>query len=425
MENNKNLRNIVLTMLTETLDKGEFSHNIINKVFSDSTLSYRDRAFINRLYSGTLEKIVLIDYAIGQFSSVPMKKMKAVIRNILRMSVYQLHFMDSVPAHSCIDEAVKLTRKRGFSNLTGFVNGILRKIQREFVNLDLPENVKVSMPEWLYKLIIEQYGKEDGNLYFQSGEKKRSETIVRFNLMKATSQQIIDILEKDGCKVVKYGTLDSAYLISGFESLTSLKAFKQGLIIMQDISSMIAVETAAADTVDNKLIIDVCAAPGGKSLFMAEKFPQATVISRDLTEYKISLIKENVKRLGIKNIKTEVHDALINDESYKEKADIVIADLPCSGLGVIGKKPDILYRVKESDLENLAMLQRNILDVVQNYVKPGGILLYSTCTVNKKENEENTAWFLKKYGFILESEKQFIPGKDDTDGFYIARLKKK
>lgn len=424
MESNKNLRAVVLNMLTSTLEKGEFSHVVINNTFADKSLTQRDRAFINRLYSGTLEKLVYIDFIISSFSSVKISKMKPVIRNVLRLSIYQMKYMESVPVHSCIDEAVKLTRKRGFANLTGFVNAVLRKVQREADNLELPDYVSASVPEWVYKLINRQYGRDDAEKYFGSDE-IGNETVIRLNLMKDSAENIISILEEEGCSVRRLSESDGAAAISGFESLTDLKAFRQGLFIMQDKSSMTAVNVAAKGVKENKLTIDVCAAPGGKSLFMAEKFPEAVIVSRDLTEYKVNLIRDNIKRLGIKNIRPEVHDALVKDEKMYEQADVVIADLPCSGLGVIRKKPDILYRLKECDLEDLQRLQRDILSAVQSYVRPGGILLFSTCTVNKGENEENTSWFLDNYEFSLEKELSFLPGRDDSDGFYIARFRKK
>ncbi len=425
MENKKNLRNIVLNMLSATLEQGQLSHLVINDTFADEQLTAQDRAFINRVYSGTLEKLVYLDYVIEQFSSVKLKKMKPLVRNILRMSLYQMKFMDSVPDYTCIDEAVRLTRKRGLTNLTGFVNGILRNIQRESDKLELPDYVKACAPKWLYNLVRDQYGADVAGRFFDAVQQTGSETIIRFNLIKDTPEHIIRLLEDDGCRVRHIEGTQSAYAISGFEKLTGLAAFKHGLIIMQDISSMMAVELASDGSIKNELTIDVCAAPGGKSLYMAEKYPEARIISRDLTEYKVGLIKENIKRLGIKNIETQVYDATVQDRSMTGKADIVIADLPCSGLGVIRRKPDIMYRLKPEDLTELMLLQRKILETVKHYVKPGGILMFSTCTINKQENEENTRWFLDNNpDFELEIERQLIPGADDCDGFYAARMKK-
>lgn len=425
MENKKNLRNTVLNMLDATLEKGQLSHLVINNAFSEEQLSAQDRAFINRTYSGTLEKLVYLDYVIEHFLSVKLKKLKPVIRNILRMSIYQMKFMDSVPDYTCINEAVRLTKKRGLSNLTGFVNGILRNIQREADGLELPDYVKSCAPKWIYELVNCQYGRAAAEKFFEAVQRTDNETVIRFNLIKDNPENIIRLLESEKCNVRKIEGSEGAYAIRGFDDLTSLTAFKEGLIIMQDISSMMAVELAAAGNPRNELTIDVCAAPGGKSLYMAEKYPEARIISRDITKYKAGLIEENVKRLGIRNIKPQVYDATVLDETMIGKADIVIADLPCSGLGVIKRKPDIMYRLKREDLPELVTLQRKILETVHNYVKPGGILMYSTCTINKTENEENTHWFLDNHAeFELETHRQLIPGTDDYDGFYAAKMKK-
>ena len=425
MENKKNLRNIVLNMLDATLEKGQLSHIVINNTFSDDQLTIKDRSFINRVYSGTLEKLVYLDYIIEQFSSVKLKKMKPVIRNLLRMSIYQMKFMDSVPDYTCIDEAVRLARKRGLSNLSGFVNGVLRNIQRESDKTKLPDYVKACAPKWIYELVNSQHGKTAANAFFDTVQQTDDYTTIRFNLAKDTPEHIIDLLKTENCNVRKLEGSEGAYAISGFDKLTSLTAFKEGLIIMQDASSMMSVELAAAGDPKNELTIDVCAAPGGKSLYMAEKYPGARIISRDLTKYKVGLIEENVRRLGIKNIEPQVYDATILDKSFMGKADIVIADLPCSGLGVIRRKPDIMYRLKPEDLTELVTLQRRILETVHNYVKPGGILMYSTCTINKMENEENTHWFLENHAeFELETQRLLIPGTDECDGFYAAKMKK-
>ncbi|MCF0228575.1 MAG: 16S rRNA (cytosine(967)-C(5))-methyltransferase RsmB [Parasporobacterium sp.] len=424
METERNIRNIILNMLIRTLEKGEFSHIVINSAFRDHMLSSRERGFINRVYSGTLERLIFLDYVIDSFSSVKTRKMKPVIRNILRMSVYQLKFMDSVPEHSSIDEAVKLARKRGFSNLTGFVNAVLRKICTDSDSLDMPEYIKLSVPEWFFRMVREQYGERDSEIFFRKRFDISEETAVRFNLKKGSPEYTEGILKKEGCRVRRIPVPETAAYISGFGSLTELTAFKEGYIIVQDISSMMAVHKGTEGIQSPELIIDVCAAPGGKSLYAAEKFPEARVISRDITEVKTGLIRENIIRLGVKNVYPEVHDALEKDESLEGRCDIVIADLPCSGLGVTGRKPDILLRVKEKDCEDLAELQRNILSVVQSYLRPGGTLIYSTCTINRRENHDNAVWFTDKYDFDLVSEVQYLQGRDQSDGFYIARLKK-
>ena len=424
MEKN-NPRNIILNMLTETLDKGKLSHIVLREMFDREQPDARDRAFINRTFSGTLETLVRLDHEIGAFSSVPVKKMKPVIRNILRMSLYQMQFMDSVPSYSCINEAVKLTKKRGFGSLSGFVNGLLRTLDSKADSLVLPDHVRCCAPEWIYKLIKDQYGKERTVRFFEKIKEEKDGVFVRLNCTRYPAAEIINTLEKDGCSVQKIPQAEQCCLVSGFDSLTSLEAFQKGMIIMQDPSSVMAMDDVLQLLDLPSFMIDVCAAPGGKSMYFAEHFPDAVVSARDLSEEKIGLIRQNIRRTGLANIRPLVHDALVFDETVKKAADLVIADLPCSGLGVLGKKPDILYRLKPEDPEELAKLQRSILAVVQEYVKPEGILLYSTCTVTDKENKENADWFCKRFDFEQIREKQFFPGDDPYDGFYYSVFRRR
>lgn len=414
------LRYLVLNMLIRTFEKGELSHIVLREIYEDSSMSPRDLSFVNRLYSGTLEKVVYLDYLIEAYSQIPLRKMKPVIRNILRMSLYQMRFMDSVPVSAAINEGVKLTRKKGLSGLTGFVNGVLRRADREADQLPLVPWVELSAPQWLYQMMTEQYGQEAAEAFFQKIQQTEEGIRIRLCLNEEKPEEILQSLKKEGCHLEPIEGVDFGYCLSGFQRLTSLKAFRKGQILIQDPSSLFAAQTALRLKPNADLVVDVCAAPGGKCLYIAEKCPEAKVIARDLSESKVNKILENAARIGIRNLEVQIRDARIVDPDLNAMADLVICDLPCSGLGVISRKPDILYRLKPEDLLSLSSLQREILQAAQAMVKPGGILLYSTCTVNREENEENTKWFLKSFDFQLEYEKQFLPGRDPYDGFYIA-----
>ena len=416
-----NLRGRVLSMLIRTLEKGELGHLVLREIYEDPVLSSRDLAFINRLYSGTLEKLVYLDFILDVCSNVPVKKMKPVIRNILRMSLYQMEYMDAVPAPVSIDEGVKLTRKKGFASLTGFVNAVLRRADREVSGIELPPYVKVCAPEWLYTLISDQYGNETAEAFFTAVQQTEDGIRIRLCTGKETPESILQSLREDGCTVAVLKGVEDGYAISRFERLTSLKAFRDGKILVQDPSSLMAAQAALSLRPDPELVLDVCAAPGGKCLYIAEKCPQARVIARDISDKKTQKITENARRLGISNLEVQVHDARVSDPLLEGSADLVICDLPCSGLGVISRKPDILYRLKPEDLPSLQDLQREILDASARAVKPGGTLIYSTCTVNKGENEDNARWFVKEHqGFRNIYETQYLPGRDPYDGFYIA-----
>jgi len=408
-------------MLIRTLEQDTLSHQVLKDVYEDKSLSEKDLAFIKRLYSGTLEKLTALDYILDQFSSLPVRKMKPVIRNILRMSLYQMQYMGSVPVYTSIDEAVKLTRKRGLRQLTGFVNGILRNADRKASQLELPDHIKACAPKWIYDLLIRQYGKKAADDFFQAVQNASSETCIRIC---GPADPILESLMQDGCSIRECLPESGAYAISGFRRLGSLKAFQEGNIIIQDPSSILAAQAALIDDPSPAMVIDVCAAPGGKSLYIAQKSPGSRIIARDLTPQKADKIRENIDRLHVSNMEVQVFDARKDDPALHEQADVVVADLPCSGLGVIAGKPDILHRLRQEDLTSLSALQKQILGTVQAYVKKGGILIYSTCTVNRGENQDNTRWFLKHHPFQLLQEQQFLPGKDPFDGFYIARFKK-
>ncbi len=444
-----NPREIVLGILIEVLENENFS----NKVIFDTLKKYQhlikqDRSFISRVSIGVIEQQILLDYIINEFSNINTKKMKPVIRNILRMGVYQSFFLENIPDSAICNEAVKLAEKKGFKNLKGFVNGILRNIIRENKTIKYPDeksepikylSVIYSMPEWIVKDFIESYGYNTAkNILTYFLEEKK--TKIRVNLNKTTVDELTELLNKQNIETKMGKYLPYALDISNYSHVNGINEFLNGLFTIQDESSMLVGEVANPKQGD--FIIDICAAPGGKTTHLAEKLQNTGKISsRDVSDLKVSLIEENVKRLGLLNVETKTFDGLILDKDYIDSADIVIADLPCSGLGVIGKKPDIKYRTTKEDVKNLSLLQRDILKVAKNYVKKDGILIYSTCTLQKEENIENVIWFTDNFPFRLESLDPYIPkdlqcdstksgylelipGGSQTDGFFIARLRR-
>ncbi len=423
----EDIRNIVLDMLVETLEDGAFSHLVLNHTLEDHPLSLQDKAFLERLFHGVLEQVIYLDWIISSYSSVKLKKIKPVIRNILRMSLYQILFMDSVPDHAAVNEAAKLAKKRGYAGLVPFVNGVLRAFLRGGVKPGMPQNVKHAVPLWLYDRLVNELGQKKAEAFFDAVREPRNEIFARLSLNGTSAEAVIKMLEEDGCEVSRITDVPEAVKLKLACNLTDLAAWKQGHIVIQDLSSIMVGRTAAefADPSATKQILDVCAAPGGKSLHLASLFPEAEVLARDLSRNKVRLIEENIRRCGLGNIRAEAHDALIFDDALREKMDLVLADLPCSGIGVIGRKPDIKLRLKEEDLQSLSELQRDILAVVSGYVREGGLLLYSTCTVNRSENQENTEWFLRNHPFELLTERQYLPGREEGDGFYLACMRKK
>ncbi|SFB04338.1 16S rRNA (cytosine967-C5)-methyltransferase [Acetitomaculum ruminis DSM 5522] len=450
MKTEVNLRKIIHEILMESLENGAYLTETVNAVLDKfDYLDKKEKSFIKIICLGTVEKLIYLDYVLDSFSKIPVRKMKADIRNILRSSLYQALFMESVPDSAICNEAVKLTKSTKCRSLSGFVNGLLRNILRNRDKIKLPDekneankyySVKYSMPQWIIEQFRKDFGKEKLEIMLSSiNEKKKN--MIRIDTGKIKPNKLVGILSKKGINLTKGPYLDECYYIDNVADIQSLEEFKKGFFYIQDVSSMISVLSAGIKKEDT--VFDVCAAPGGKSIFAAlltgEK---GQVKAFDNSFFKEDKVNYNIEKSGYKNISFEIKDATIYDKNLEKKADVLICDAPCSGLGVLRRKPDIRYRITKEDEENLALLQRNILKNVQNYVKPGGVLLYSTCTMNHIENDENVKWFKENFPFEPESLDSFIPkelqcdttkegylqlitGIHQSDGFFIARFRRK
>lgn len=447
----ENTREIVLDMLLMVEREEEYSHRIIRDVLTKyDYLTVQEKAFIKRLFEGTLERKTELDYYLNTISSVPVHKMKPLIRCLLRMSAYQILYMDAVPDAAAANEAVKLAAKRKFHNLKGFVNGVLRKLASTKGELELPDeqkepdrylSVAYSMPDWLVAHFKKSYDyKETKQLL--NGLLSVKPVTIRFSASYSVQdkEDMIKKIRESGVTVREHAYVKQAYYLENCDNITELPGFAEGAFTVQDASSMLAV--AAAGIKPGDMVLDVCAAPGGKSLLAAEYTGvDGHVEARDVSEYKTAQIEENVARMGQANVSVKVWDATVSDKEAFQSADVVLVDVPCSGLGVMGKKRDIKYRQKPESLVSITELQKEILTQVSSYVKPGGILLYSTCTINPAENEEMTGWMCDELGFTPEPLTEFLPANlpqstaekgylqllphiHDTDGFFFARLKK-
>ena len=445
-------RELVLDLLLEWEKTDAFSHQLIRQVLDKyDYLTGQEKSFMKRLAEGTLERQIELDYVLNQFSSVPVKKMKPLIRNLLRMSVYQILYMDAVPDAAAVSEAVKLANKRKFTNLKGFVNGVLRNISKSKTQIVYPTkekdiknyfSVKYSTPLWLVEYFMKAYGAELAEQILEGLLQIRPVTVrISGDLSAEETDKWLSDIQDMGVKVEEHPYLSNAYLLSELEGLGNLPGYEEGYFAVQDVSSMLAVE--AAGIKEGDFVVDLCAAPGGKTMYCAEKAGvKGFVEARDLTDFKVNQIWENVQRMGLSQVNVTVWDAREYDETLKERADVVIADLPCSGLGVIGKKRDIKYRMSPEGMESLVGLQKEILATAVHYVKPGGVLLYSTCTIHSRENEEMAKWVAENFDFVLEDMTPYLPrlsnaetAKEgylqlfpkvhETDGFFFARLRKK
>jgi len=439
-----NVREIAFDTLL-MYEKGEQDKELLGKVLDKySYLEKQERSFLTRLYEGSIERKITIDYILSAFSKVPVNKMKLPVRILLRMGVYQIMYMDSVPDSAACNETVKLARKRSLSNLSGFINGVLRNVARnknEIAYPDINDNparyysIVYSCPEWITKLLCEEQGIDGAKTVLKNSVRTRPIT-GRVNISKCNLEEF---LGKNQKIVEQSSLLPYAVSLHNIDKVTDIESFAEGDFSIQDIASMLVVHVSGLKDTDT--VIDVCAAPGGKSLHAADIAVSGRVISCDISDSKLARIEENKARCGFDNISLLAADAGIANEELVEKADLLIADVPCSGLGVMGRKNDIKYNLKEEQMTQLPILQRKIIDNVITYIKPGGTLMYSTCTVHKAENIDNYRYLVEEKGlepidFYDELPKQLrnesakegylqLLGEGGlTDGFFIAKFKK-
>ncbi|MDE7341742.1 MAG: 16S rRNA (cytosine(967)-C(5))-methyltransferase RsmB [Lachnospiraceae bacterium] len=449
-----NLREIIIEILLEL----ERTDGYVNLLLADVLEKYdylepREKAFIKRVTEGSVERKIQIDYVLNGISKVPVKKMKPFIRALLRMSAYQLLFMEAVPDAAVCNEAVKLAKKRKFGSLQGYVNGVLRNLSRQKGAIAWPDaeknvaeafSVLYSMPLWLTEYFLRLYGLETTEKMLRAFLERKPVTIrLEEGLTIDERNTLLTSWEQKGIAVKEHPYLPYAVQIEKAEGIRHLPGYEEGLFAVQDVSSMLAVEAAGIDK--GQTVLDLCAAPGGKSLHAASKLADTgSVLSFDITEAKLLRMEENRRRMRRENMKTAIGDARIYREELHQAADVVLADVPCSGLGVIGRKPDIKYHATEQSLAEITALQKEILRNAAAYVKPGGILLYSTCTVVPQENGKMVEWLCREFSFAPESMRghlpeelpeellaaadtgmlQLLPGVHESDGFFFARLRK-
>ena len=423
LDNRINTREVVLDMLTDVTRNNTFSHILLKNVLDKyNYIEEHEKAFIKRLFEGTLEREITLDHVINTYSNTPVNKMKPLIRNLMRMSVYQILYMDRVPDSAVINEAVKLAKKRKFVGLAGFVNACLRKISKEKEQcLETDKlSVRFSASELLIDSLSEDYGEEKAIDILKQSLKERHLTVrIREDLFMSDVSAILDEWDRENISYRCLGDPDYAFILDNTEDLGRLECFNRGLYTVMNPSGMLVCEKANIKPGDK--IIDVCAAPGSKSLHAVSK--GAVVDARDISAHKVAVIEENIRRMHAQNITARVCDATVCDEASIESADIVIADVPCSGFGVMGRKPDIKRNVTKDSLDSIITLQREILDVIWQYVKKDGYLMYSTCTLRKAENEQQVEYITGRYPFETEYMETVFPD-DEHDGFFVARLKR-
>ncbi|HWR55783.1 MAG TPA: 16S rRNA (cytosine(967)-C(5))-methyltransferase RsmB [Negativicutes bacterium] len=437
-------REIALQVLKEVDENGAYANIALSHILEQYRPAPLDRRFITELVYGTIKARNTLDWIIEKFSSRPLAKMTVWVRNVLRMGVYQLWYLERVPPSAACNEAVNLTKRYGHQGTAKFVNGVLRTVARQKADIRFPSleedpvqhiALQFSHPAWMVECWLARFGREETIRLCQANN-ETPRLSVRTNTLKITRAALKAALEKEGLLVEESHWAPEGLMLDGFSALGQLAALQEGLFQVQDESSMLVAHVL--DPQPGEFIIDACGAPGGKTTHFAQKMHnEGRIFSLDIHAHKLRLITENCRRLGIDIVETEAMDARRMHEHMRGQADRVLVDAPCSGLGVLRRKPDARWRKTPEMLRDLPKLQQEILASAAQCVKPGGILVYSTCTIEAEENEAvircflqaNPAFSLEPTGKFLPVARQeemvrLFPQRDGIDGFFIARMKR-
>lgn len=412
-----NAREIALKTLYAVEFEGAYSNMALKNALSKNNISAVDKGFVTTLVYSVISRKLTLDYVIASYSKIKLKKISKYILLILRMGLCQLMYMDKVPQNAAVDESVKLAKRYGHGASAGFVNGVLRSFIRSGIELPDDLSVKYSFPKELCEMFVNDFGAEFAAELMETLNSNPKLTI-RANTLKTTPRELKAKLDKKGIKSEINGV---SLVCSGFD-VAGDELYRNGCYTVQDTAASQA--SLVLSPKKGETVIDMCAAPGGKTTHIAELMEnEGQVFAFDVHEHKIKLINENAKRLGIDIIKAQIGDGTVFNEAFAEKADKILCDVPCSGLGIIRRKPDIKWN--REDMSGLRKIQQKILENAGRYLKHGGEIVYSTCTIDKRENEEQTELFLKNHSdFEKIFEKTYYPNKDGCDGFYICKMRK-
>jgi 16S rRNA (cytosine967-C5)-methyltransferase len=444
---NKNVREVALETLLAIEKNQAYSNLLLNKMIEKHQLSSKDVGLLTEIVYGTIQRRDTLDYFLSPFLKKS-SKLEVWVKVLLRLSLYQMLYLDRVPDRAAIYEAVEIAKKRGHKGIASMVNGVLRTVQREGVPslekiADPVERlaVETSHPIWLVKRWVKQFGMDEARKMCETNLLPPEQT-ARVNIARITVEEAIERLRQEGVEVTNGDVAPEAIkAVKG--NLAHTLAYKEGYLTIQDESSMLVAKALGAK--ENEYVLDSCAAPGGKSTHIAELMHNTgQVVSLDIHDHKVKLIQEQAERLHLTNIQTTVLDSRKVSEYFeKESFDKILVDAPCTGFGVLRRKPDIKYAKTENDIRQLAKIQREILAAVAPLLKKGGILVYSTCTIDQEENSDVIEDFLRHHPqfnldetlkerlpekvqpYVSEGNLQILPHYFGSDGFFIASLRKK
>ncbi|BBI34527.1 16S rRNA (cytosine(967)-C(5))-methyltransferase RsmB [Cohnella abietis] len=447
-------REVAMSVLHNVEMKGAYSGLELNQALQASELSRPDAALATELVYGTIQRLNTIDYDLASRVKGWPRKVEPWVRSLLRMSYYQLRWLSRVPAHAAVDEAVRIAKKRGHAGIGGLVNGVLRGLLRDGFDSPLPEGMpeaeRVSLvyshPIWLVERWISEFGLQ-ATEEICAANNEHPHASARVNPIRGSRDQIVAGMTDAGMEVAASPLSPSGIIATKAGNLVHSDWFKEGFISVQDESSMLV--AAVADPKPGMQVLDCCAAPGGKTTHLAEIMRnEGKIIANDVHPHKEALIKQQAERLGLSSVETMTSNAIeLADKLPQQSCDVVLLDAPCSGLGVIRRKPEIKWNKTNEDITSLSILQSELLSKVQSLVKPGGTLVYSTCTIAVDENENTIRRFLERFPeFTLDADwpnevlaplrekgylpdaftgmLQLLPQMFGSDGFFIARLRK-
>lgn len=442
-------REAALKILYEINENGAYSNIALNKYFSSEELRDIDRSFVTEMVYGAVKWKLTLDRVIAAYSNLKIEKLSPWILNILRLGAYQILYMSRVPESAACNESVNLAGRYGHKGSMGFVNAVLRNIARNGPGMVIPSkeddpagylNVRYSYPKWLAEKFISLFGAAFAEELLDAGN-GTPELTIRTNTLRVKPEELIKLLGGEGVEAEAGRYAGEAVRIKSSVSVSRLEAFKNGLFQVQDESSMLPARVLAPEPGD--MVFDACSAPGGKATHIAQLMKNmGIIIAGDVHEHKLKLIEDAASRLGIDIIKTELHDAGVPDRQYERAFDRVLLDAPCTGLGIVRRKPDIKWARETKDIVSITALQKKLIHTVSERVKPGGILVYSTCTVLPEENEDIIRDFLNVTEDFEQDDispflpdglavyakgcmLQLYPNRDGVDGFFIARLRRK
>ncbi len=450
------VRELALKILYEVDEKDAYSNIVLDDMLRKAKKSsngnemagidQRDVGFISEIVYGTISWRLTIDGIIKKYSNIKLKKISPWILNILRLSIYQILFLDRVPKSAAVNEGVNLAKRYGHKASSNFVNAILRKVnKKDYEDFFKIQNdvdrisMTTSMPVWLVEKLLQQNDVKTVEKICQASNSKPS-LYIRVNTLKTDKQTLINELEKEEIKVEE-AELEDFLRISGSRSIDSLKSFQKGMFTVQDEAAGLI--PIIVNPKPNEKVLDACSSPGGKTTYMAQLMSnQGEITAWDLHEHRVKLVAKAAERLGITIIETETKDATIYEEKYLNYFDKILLDVPCLGIGVLKRKPDIKWKRKQEDIAEITKIQMEILQNCQKYLKKGGTLVYSTCSILKEENEEVISHFIENnkdfeiekmnldetnfFKKFVEKEKFLqVYQNEKTDGFFICKLRKK